>query len=359
MIELPNEASMSPGRASSLPFSRTGRVAAAAVWILTVVLVELSSDGVSVVAAGQIDAVTNFRSATGIATPSNFKVAFIADTDDDSGQKEVLDLISERARIWSCTRGTFPMAAAPPQPGSTRSTIRLAVTSPTWAPTVTTTRGDGTSRSSVTVSARWVSTPTTCPGAAGVITPRSSQGLKLVFVRAGGDADFIEEQLADDNHIWKICSWHHNRRATNVGPYGNQVSASSYKACFAAGAIVAQGHSHTYSRSKTISDFDNLTVDGSCPQDPDTLETDACVAPGSSFFFDSSLGGKESRPLENTERDYWACYFTGEFGAVFIEFNVDGNAAKARGYFKSTAGAVHDSFIINAIAAGSVPVADL
>ena len=334
-------------------------MAAAAVWILTVVLVELSSDGVSVVAAGQIDAVPNFRSATGIATPSNFKVAFIADTDDDSGQKEVLDLIKRESADMVLHQGDFSYGRGP---------------TPAWINEIDNTLGsdfpylgsDGnhdTWRRYIPFFRDRLSKMGLDPDD----LPRRSrgnystvfQGLKLVFVRAGGDADFIEEQLADDNHIWKICSWHHNRRATNVGPYGNQVSASSYKACFAAGAIVAQGHSHTYSRSKTISDFDNLTVDGSCPQDPDTLETDACVAPGSSFFFDSSLGGKESRPLENTERDYWACYFTGEFGAVFIEFNVDGNAAKARGYFKSTAGAVHDSFIINAIAAGSVPVADL
>ena len=145
------------------------------------------------------------------------------------------------------------------------------------------------------------------------------------------------------------------RRQSNGWWHGSLCAglAAMEVTCFDAGAIVAQGHSHTYSRSKAISDFDALTVDLSCPQNPATPHTDVCVSPGSSFFFDSSLGGRESRRLENTERDYWASYYAGEFGALFIEFHVDGNAAKARGYFKTADNAVHDSFAITAVATDS------
>ena len=300
MIELPNEASTSPGRTSSLPFSRTGRVAAAAVLILTAVLAGFSLDWVSVVTAGQLGSVPNFRSATGIATPPNFKVAFVADTDDRSGQREVLDLIRrERADLvlhqgdFSYDRGPTPawINGIDETLGSDFPYLGSDGNHDTWRRYIPFFR-DRLRRMGLD--------PDDLPSRSRGNYSTVYEGLKLVFTRERGDGDYVTEQLANDDHIWKICSWHRNRRATNVGPYGNEASASSYRACFAAGAMVAQGHSHTYSPSKTISNFDDLTVDDSCPQDPATLQVDVCVAPGSSFFFDSSLGGKESRRLRNT-----------------------------------------------------------
>ena len=42
----------------------------------------------------------------------------------------------------------------------------------------------------------------------------------------------------------------------------------------------------------------------------------------------------------------WASIYTASFGALFITFNVDGNAKKARGYFKNISGTTIDTFDI-------------
>ena len=116
--------------------------------------------------------------------------------------------------------------------------------------------------------------------------------------------------------------------ASNAGPKNDEMGWAIYESCRAGGAFVAQGHSHTYSRSKTFSNTTTQTVDATCP-DPFSL----CVGAGKHFFFDSSLGGHDARSLDRAvaRRPYWASTYTGAFGALFIEFHVDGDPRKARG----------------------------
>jgi len=49
------------------------------------------------------------------------------------------------------------------------------------------------------------------------------------------------------------------------------------------------------------------------------------------------------RSLENTNHPYWASTYSSDFGALFIEFYVDGDPKKARGYFKTTGGTIQPS----------------
>jgi hypothetical protein len=163
------------------------------------------------------------------------------------------------------------------------------------------------------------------------------KGLKMVFVaddetQNPSRADYVKERLANDPHVWKICSWHKNQRASNVGPKSDEMGWAIYENCRQAGAIVAQGHSHTYSRSKTLTNDTSQTVDPAC-SDPFAL----CVGPGKHFFFDSSLGGVDTRSLNTgiAGNAYWGSTYTGSYGALFIEFNVDGDPKKAKGYFKT------------------------
>ncbi|WP_394828179.1 metallophosphoesterase family protein [Pendulispora albinea] len=163
------------------------------------------------------------------------------------------------------------------------------------------------------------------------------KGLKVVMVSdeetsSPSRADYINQRLSGDEHIWKICSWHKNQRATNVGPKSDEMGWTVYENCRKQGAIVAQGHSHTYSRSKTIVADSAQTVDSTC-----SGPFDLCVAPGKHFFFDSSLGGHDIRSKNSTvaSKSYWGTTYTGSFGALFIEFHVDGDPRKARGYFKT------------------------
>ena len=180
------------------------------------------------------------------------------------------------------------------------------------------------------------------------------KGLKMVFMSdvykntIGRDtnAAYLNQELANDNHIWKICLVHENMRATNVGTKGDEVGWAPFEACRANGAFIAQGHSHTYSRSKTLINMQSQTIDTSCADLNLTPDQDVCVSRGVSWFFDSSLGGYSKRTLHNTAHPYWAKYFNGQFGALFLTFNVDGNPNKAKGYFKAVDGQIVDNFII-------------
>lgn len=169
------------------------------------------------------------------------------------------------------------------------------------------------------------------------------KGLAIVMVSddetSPSRADYIKSRLAADTHAWKICSWHKNMRASNIGPKDDEMGWAAYENCRAYGAIVAQGHSHTYSRSRTLVNDTTQTVDPSCNN-----PFDLCVGPGRHFFFDSSVGGYDLRPPTTSiaSKPYWGASYTSAYGALFLEFNVDGDANKARGYFKTITDAVVD-----------------
>jgi hypothetical protein len=170
------------------------------------------------------------------------------------------------------------------------------------------------------------------------------KGLKIVMVDESETtnptrADYVNARFQNDDHIWKICSWHKNMRASNVGPKNDEMGWTIYENCRNQGAIVAQAHSHTYSRSKTLIKDSDQTVDTACA-DPLAV----CVGPGKHFFFDSSVGGEDTRPLNAgvAAAPYWASTYTGSFGALFITFHVGGDPKKAEGYFKTVGDVVID-----------------
>jgi hypothetical protein len=182
-------------------------------------------------------------------------------------------------------------------------------------------------------------------------------GLKLVFVGENGNnsefASYIQEQLATDQHVWRICNWHKNQKAMQVGGKGNEMGWGVYDNCRAAGAIIATGHEHSYERTKTLTSMENQTVDTTC-SDPGSV----CVGPGRTFAFVSGLGGNDVRDQELCLpftypygcKGEWAFIYTSDqdatFGALFIDFYVDGDPKKARGYFKNVDNQVVDEFTI-------------
>jgi len=205
------------------------------------------------------------------------------------------------------------------------------------------------------------------------------RGLKMVFVgerKSAGDtiyAPYIQRQLADDPHIWKICSWHKNQKAMQVGSKANDMGWGVYETCKNNGAIIANGHEHSYERTRTLTSMRYQIVDaaqhplvGGVPGDPDRL----VVEPGRSFVVVSGLGGQGMR---NQDRcgpftypygggagcNYiWAKMFTTsqtggarKFGALFIIFGYNGDPAKAYGYFKTSDGEIVDEFDVTALGA--------
>lgn len=286
-------------------------------------------------------------SGNATATPANFKVAFIGDTDEGADFKSVLQLIKrEKAQAvlvqgdltysFRSAASWFTAADAELQAGATKIPYFAAKGNHDWDWSLPNGLGAG-------LDSRlkdWGITPDNAK-AADASYSLTYNGLKIVFVNETGSqttrADYAKTQLANDKHIWKICAWHKNQRDTNVGPKSDEMGWAIYENCRAAGAIVAQGHSHTYSRSKTVTADQALTVDTAC-SDPFAL----CVGPGKHFFFDSSVGGVDLRTLEGTNKPHWASTYSSNFGALFIEFNVDGDPKKAKGYFKNIADEIID-----------------
>lgn len=198
-----------------------------------------------------------------------------------------------------------------------------------------------------------------CEGDYGVNAACTYQGLFFLLSGAGtrgsGHARFAQEQLAANNATWSICAWHKNQEAMQVGGKDDDAGWEIYEVCREGGAIIATGHEHSYSRTKTLSSMRNQTVDTAWPE-PASLR----VGSGSSFVFVSGLGGKSIRDQERCRPvtapygcgQIWASIYTANqgatHGALFIDFGVDGEPAKARGYFKNISGEVIDEFIVTA-----------
>lgn len=188
------------------------------------------------------------------------------------------------------------------------------------------------------------------------------KGLKLVFVgqtkaSASAYASYVNDQLTGNQNIWKICSWHKNQNAMQVGAKGDEMGWDVYENCRSQGAIIATGHEHSYSRTKTLTSMGTQLVDSTCPF-PGIL----CVDPGRTFAFVNGIGGTgvirdQLRCLPSVYpygcNGEWAKIYTlaqtagqDRAGALFITFNVDGNPNIARGYLKTTLGEVIDEFTI-------------
>ena len=195
------------------------------------------------------------------------------------------------------------------------------------------------------------------------------EGLKVVFgsqaIDPTGNSDFVNQELSDDNHIWKICGWHKNQQTMQVGSKTNEVGWAPFQACLENGAIISMGHEHSYERTKTLTDFQNLVVDtnqhplvGGVPSNPNEVVVDE----GKSFAFVSGAGGYSFRDQTRcTPTSYpygggsgcnyiWGNIYANQqgltTGVLFIKFYVDGNPNKAHAYFKNVNGQIIDEFDI-------------
>jgi hypothetical protein len=280
------------------------------------------------------------------ATPANFKVAFIGDTDQGGDFTSVLNLIKAEGAQAVMVQGdlTYSFHSAQSwvtaadgvlQSGGTNIPYFAARGNHDWDWKM----NNGLGAKLDAKLATWgVTADSDAPS--NVNYSLTYKGLKMVFLDSGTSsslANYAKTQLANDKHYWKICAFHKNMRDTNVGPKDDEMSWGVYENCREAGAIVAQGHSHTYSRSKTVTADQALTLDSTCT-DPFAL----CVGPGKHFFFDSSIGGEDLRSLEQEDKPHWASSYSSDFGALFIEFNVDGDPKKAKGYFKTVGKTIID-----------------
>ena len=293
-------------------------------------------------------------------TPPNFKVAFIGDQGLGSNAQAVLQLIQAEGADMVLHQGDLGYNESDPQTPTNWDNQIDAILGPNYPYFVSIGNHDVGQWSTYQQKLqerldRIVGA--TCTGDLGVKAACHYQGLFFILSGAGtmdsGHAAYIRDQLAQDDSVWSICSWHKNQNAMQVGSKSDEVGWGPYEECRKDGAIIATGHEHSYERTKTLSNTQTQTVDPFW-QDPDILR----VGDNSTFVFVSGLGGKsirnQDRCLPTTSPfgcdGEWAHIYTSDqganYGALFIEFNVDGDPTKASGYFKNIDGVIVDSFII-------------
>jgi len=196
-----------------------------------------------------------------------------------------------------------------------------------------------------------------CIGDLGVKSSCTYKGLFFILAGPGmkgsGHSSFIENELNDNDHIWRICSWAKNMHYIQTGEKPDKVGWEVYENCKNGGAIIATAHEHVYSRTKSLINIENQIVDYRWSE-PDKLR----VKEGSTFVFVSGLGGKSIRDQNRCLPDFypygcneeWAKIYTSnqgaEFGALFCTFNVDGQPNNAECYFKNINGGIVDEFTV-------------
>jgi len=146
---------------------------------------------------------------------------------------------------------------------------------------------------------------------------------------------FIKNSFANSDATWRICSWHKNQKDLQVAVKQNSVGWDAYNACLEAGAMVVNGHAHSYSRTHLLSDYERLRVASS--------SSNFVLKPGTSFTVVSGLGGHDIKTQSNSG-DWFASVYTASQGATHGAFfcDYDGNAASC--YFKAIDGSVPDQF---------------
>lgn len=303
-----------------------------------------------------------------VATDPNLKIAFIGDTGIGTNAEKVMTLIKNEGASAVFHQGDFDYTNSPSAFES-----HLQKTVPTTLPYFGsvgnhddnnwTSPNGGYQASFIKRSGSY------CTGDVGNLAACTYKGLFALELGIGtttgkDDAtqvNYIKNQLAASNAMWKICSWHKLQNAMQVGAKSDEIGWQAYEACRAAGAIIITAHEHTYHRTKTLTNMQNQTIDSTC-NDP----AKECVAPGKTFAVVSGLGGKDHsrsqvRCLPTTFpygcNGVWSSIYTSsqsaQDGALFIVFNYQGNPSKAHGYFKNVSNQIIDQFDIT-LESGSV-----
>lgn len=309
---------------------------------------------------------------SGTATQQNLLVAFIGDQGNGSNATNVLNLIKNEGAAAVVHNGDFDYVDNP-SAWETRINNVLGANYPYFAVIGNhdAAAWGGTNGYASYVNARVSRVPDMqCTGENGVRANCVFRGLHLVQSCIGtgelrsscgkdssDQVGFIQNSLASDDHLWSVCSWHKNQRAMQVGTKSDEVGWQAYQACMNAGAMISTGHEHSYSRTLTLTNVGNTSAGHGATGAHDLIN----IGPGRTFAFVSGLGGVGLRAFSTTYHNndtWWSSYYTsdrwmrhgvmqsgtGNYGALFIRFYVDGDPKKASAYFKDVSGRIVDTF---------------
>jgi hypothetical protein len=298
-----------------------------------------------------------------LATPENFTVAFFGDQGLGPNSVAVLDLVLQEGADAVLHVGDFDYAD---DPASWEAEINatLGADFPYFA-----SAGNhdadffyGTGGYQELLEARMQRLGIVWEGDLGVQSSFEYGGVFFVLTAPGefgaeGDGYhdlYIRDQLAADDHLWRVSGWHKNMRLMQVGGKSDETGWGVYEESRRGGAIIATAHEHSYSRTHLLSSVELQTVASTqeplalAADDPVTLEDE-----GRSFAFVSGLGGQSIRDQEIVpDPPWWASIYTttqdpnATYGALFGVFNYEGDPRKARFYFKNVNGEVVDDFLV-------------
>jgi hypothetical protein len=179
-----------------------------------------------------------------------------------------------------------------------------------------------------------------------------------VFSSDDGDrvyAPFLTSELAADDSLWRISSWHKDMQLMQVGGKSDETGWGVYEQSRRGGAIIATAHEHSYSRTYLLSSCEQQVVASTdstlvlARDDPSTLADE-----GRSFAFVSGLGGRSIRSQMLTG-PWWASIYASDqganYGALFGVFNYQGDPSLAHFYFKDITGRIADEFFVRSASA--------
>ena len=229
-------------------------------------------------------------------TAPNLKVAFLGDQNDGSDAIEVMQLVKNERAHLVIHAGDADYSSDPENWDNNITSVLGADFPYFWAIG----NHDTSARSGYQqVQAERIARVdgATCTGDLGVNSACTYQGLFFILSGVGtsgsGHESYIRDQLSNNNSDWSICAWHKNQREMQVGGKSSAVGWGPYETCREEGAIIATSHEHSYSRTKTLVDMEQQTVD---PDWPD--RNDVRVVPGATFVFVSGLDGSSIRDQE-------------------------------------------------------------
>jgi len=201
-----------------------------------------------------------------------------------------------------------------------------------------------------------------CDGEIGVKSLCRYRGLELVVSGVGSTGSdhewYLERTLVRPGALVRLCVWHKNQHDMQVGGKTDEVGWGAYQICARHGAPIITAHEHSYSRTFALTAIGDRMLGHGATGLADSLRLGA----DRSFVVVTGLGGHSTRTrtLDHAMDTWWASIYannfqmmngqmTGtepsiQFGALFIDFHVDGDPRKARAYFKTTSDQIVDRF---------------
>jgi predicted phosphodiesterase len=306
----------------------------------------------------------------GTPTEKNLRVAFIGDQGLGDDAAAILDLIKDEGAEFLVIAGDFDYDDDP-DAWEEQTAASLGPDFPVFAVVGNHDKSefDGDSGYQSKIIARQqnaIDDGAICTGEPGRNSACTYKGLFMamsgVGVLDGKDesANYLVDELAQNDAIWSICVWHKNMRDMQCGDKSDDTGWGVYQACQNEAGIVITGHEHTYERTLTLTDLGNKDGGHGATGAPESM----LVGHGSTYVSVVGLGGRGMRDYDENLHDddtWWATIYASDHyldngqvvedwspdqGALFIDFNVEGDPHKAHAYFKTTKGLIIDEYDI-------------